>query len=61
MAKTNWIKDAIGNPGALRKKTKTKKGNNISTKALNTAAKSSNPTTRKQANLAKTLKGFGRA
>ena len=61
MAKTNWIKDAIGNPGALRRKTKTKKGNNISAKALNTASKSSNPTTRKQATLAKTLKELRRA
>ena len=60
MAKTHWIQDAIKNPGALRKKTKTKKGKNISAKALSKASKSKNPTTRRQANLAKTLKGFGR-
>ena len=60
MAKKNWIQDAIKNPGALRKKTKTAKGKNISAKALNKASKSRNPTTRRQANLAKTLKGFGR-
>ena len=61
MAKTHWIQNAIKNPGALRKKTKTKKGSNISATALNKAAKSGNPTTRKQANLAKTLKRFSRA
>ena len=60
MAKTHWIQDAIKNPGALRKKTKTKKGKKISSKALNKASKSKNPTTRRQANLAKTLKGFRR-
>ena len=60
MAKTHWIQDAIKNPGALRKKTKTKKGKKISPKALNKALKSKNPTTRRQANLANTLKGFGR-
>ena len=60
MAKTHWIEDAIKNPGALRKKTKTKKNEKISKEALRKASKSKNPTTRRQANLAKTLKGFGR-
>ena len=60
MAKTHWIQDAIKNPGALRKKTKTKKGKKISSKVLNKALKSKNSTTRRQANLANTLKGFGR-
>ena len=60
MAKTHWIQDAIKNPGALRKKTKTAKGKNISAKALNKASNSRNPTTRKQASLAKTLKSFRR-
>ena len=50
MAKTHWIQDAIKNPGALRKKTNTKKGKKISSKALNKASKSKNPTTRRQAN-----------
>ena len=60
MAKTHWIQDAIKNPGALRKKTKTKKNEKISKEALRKASKSKNPTTRRQANLAKTLKGFRR-
>ena len=60
MAKKNWIQDAIKNPGALRKKTKTAKGKNISAKALNKASKSSNPTTRKRAALAKTFRSFRR-
>ena len=60
MAKTHWIQDAIKNPGALRKKTKTKKNEKISEEALRKASKSKNPTTRKQASLAKTLKSFRR-
>lgn len=59
MVNKNWIKSAIKNPGALKEKVGskglTKKGT-IKTSALNKASKSSNPTTRKQANLAKTLK-----
>ena len=35
----NWIQDAIKNPGALRKKTNTKKGKKISSKALNKVLK----------------------
>ena len=60
MAKTHWIQNAIKNPGALRKKTKTAKGKNISAKALNKASKSSNSTTRKRAALAKTFRSFRR-
>jgi hypothetical protein len=56
-----WIQQATAkNKGALRAKTKTKKGKNISAAALNKAAKSKNPTTRKEAVLAKTLKKIGR-
>ena len=58
MAKKNWIQDAIKNPGALRKKTKTAPGKTISKEALKKASNSSNSTTRKQATLAKTLKSF---
>ena len=54
--KKNWIKDAVKRPGALRKKLNVKKGKNITTAQLNKAAKSKNPRTRKQANLAKTFK-----
>jgi len=55
-AKGGWIKEAISSPGALRKSTKTPAGKNISSAALAKAAKSSNPTTAKRANLAKTLR-----
>jgi len=54
----NWIADAIKHPGALRAKAKKAggiKGGKISGSFLAKASKSSNPTTRKQANLAKTL------
>lgn len=55
-----WIKGAIKNPGALRKSTGTKPGKNISKSALAKASKSKNPTTRKRAALAKTLKKLGK-
>jgi hypothetical protein len=54
MAK-KWIQKAIKKPGALRKKLGVKGKKTISAKQLNKAAKSKNPTTRRQANLAKTL------
>ena len=53
--KKDWIKKAIKNPGALRKKLGVKGNKTIPAKKLNKAAKSKNPTTRRQANLAKTL------
>ena len=56
--KKNWIQKAIKDPGSLRKKAGVKKGQKISRKKLSKLSKSKNPTTRKQANLAKTLKGF---
>jgi hypothetical protein len=58
--KKDWIKGAIkpANKGALRKKLGVKEGEPIPAKKLDKATKSSNPTTRRQANLAKTLKGF---
>jgi hypothetical protein len=52
----NWIKGAIKRPGALRKKLGVKAGKNIPAAKLAKAANSKNPTTRRQANLAKTLK-----
>jgi len=52
----NWIQGAVKRPGALRKKLGVKKGQKISASQLNKAAKSPNPRTRKQANLAKTFK-----
>ncbi len=60
MKDKNWIKDAIkpSSKGALRKKLQAKKGHNIPLEKLEKAAKSKNPTTKKQAVLAKTLRGF---
>ena len=56
--KKDWIKGAIKHPGALRKKLGVKEGEKIPEKKLEKAEHSKNPTTRKQANLAETLKGF---
>ena len=55
MAK-KWIAGAIKKPGALRKSLGVKKGAKIPTAKLNKAAHSKNPTTKKRANLAKTLR-----
>ena len=55
MAKKDWIRGAVKRPGALRKKLGVKKGKKITKAQLNKAAKSKNPRTRKQANLAKTF------
>lgn len=52
-----WIAGAIENPGALRKKAGTKKGQNIPTGKINEMAKAPGKTG-KQARLAKTLKSF---
>ena len=56
----NWIEGAIKRPGALRKKLGVKPGKKITTAQLNKASKSKNPRTRRQANLAKTLKKMSR-
>lgn len=58
MAGKKFIAEAIKHPGALRKKLHVKGDEKIPEKKLEKAEKSSNPTTRKQANLAKTLRGF---
>lgn len=58
MAKKNWIAGAIKHPGALRKSLHVKPGMPIPMSKLNKAAHSSNPTLRKRANLAKTLRKF---
>jgi len=52
----NWISGAIKHPGALRAKLGIKEGKTIPAKALEKATHSKNPTTRKQADLAVTLK-----
>ncbi len=53
-----WIKDAIEKPGALHAKLHVPKGEKIPAKKLAKAEHSKNPTLRKEANLAKTLKSF---
>jgi hypothetical protein len=52
----NWIENAIKSPGSLRKTLHVKKGSKISDAKLKKAEESKNPTTRKRANLAETLK-----
>ena len=58
--KKDWIQEAITQPGALRRKLKVPPGKKITTAQLNKASKSKNPRTRRQANLAKTLKKMSR-
>jgi hypothetical protein len=53
-----FIQAAIKHPGALRKTLKVKEGQKISEAKLVKAEHSKNPTTRKRAVLAKTLKGL---
>jgi len=51
----NWIQGAIKHPGALHEQLGVPKGQKIPASKLASAAKSSNPTLRKRAILAKTL------
>lgn len=53
-----WISGAIKHPGALHRELGIPQGEKIPAKKLNAAAHSDNPTERRRANLAKTLKGF---
>lgn len=55
MAK-RFIQEAIKHPGALRKSLKVKEGETIPESKLKKAEHSKNPTLRKRANLAETLK-----
>lgn len=50
-----WIQKAVKNKGALHKKLDVPEGKKIPEKKLEKAAKSKNPTTRKQVALARTL------
>lgn len=59
MAK-KWIAGAIKHPGSLRKELGVKAGKKIPSSKLNAASKSKNPTLRKRADLAKTLRGFNK-
>jgi hypothetical protein len=56
MAKDKWIQDAIKSPGALHKALGVAKGKKISEAKLEKAEHSKNPTTKKRAILAETLK-----
>ena len=60
----NWIQSAIQHKGALTKKAEKAggltKGGSIKSNFLSKAAHSKNPTTRSQANLAKTLSKMSR-
>jgi len=58
MAKDKWIQKAIKKPGALHKALGVPKGKKIPEAKLKKAEHSKNPTTRKRAVLAETLKGF---
>jgi hypothetical protein len=51
-----FIQEAIKHPGALRKSLKVKEGETIPESKLKKAEHSKNPTLRKRANLAETLK-----
>ncbi len=53
-----WIQGAIKRPGALHRALHVPEGEPIGAKKLAKAAHSDNPRLRKEANLAKTLKGF---
>lgn len=54
--KKHWIKGAIKHKGALHKTLGVPEGKKISEKKLEKAEHSKNPTTRKRAQLAETLK-----
>lgn len=54
----NWIAGAIKHPGALHRALHVPAGEKIPAKKLAKAAHSDNPTMRRRANLAKTLKGL---
>ncbi len=58
MAEKKWIAGAIKHPGALHKSLGVPAGKKIPAAKLAKAEHSSNPTTRKRAALAETLKGF---
>lgn len=53
-----WIQGAIKHPGALHRELHVPEGEKIPAKKLARAAHSENPTLRRRANLARTLKGL---
>lgn len=56
MAKEKWIQEAIKHPGALHKELHVKEGKKIPESKLKKAEHSKNPTLKKRAILAETLK-----
>lgn len=54
----NWIAGAVKNKGALHRKLGVPEGKKIPSGKLEKAEHSKNPTIKKEAALAKTLKGF---
>lgn len=54
----NWIKGAIKHPGALHRELGVPQGEPIPAKKMNQAMHSSNPTEKKRAILARTLRGL---
>ena len=56
----NWIQGAIKHPGALHKELGVPQGQKIPAAKLDKAKHSTNPTLRRRANLAATLKGMNR-
>lgn len=58
MAKGKWIADAIKHPGKLHKELGIAPDKKIGAKRLEKATHSKNPTIKKEAVLAETLKGF---
>ena len=58
--KPNWINTSIKKPGALHKTLGVPKNKKIPLSKLEKAEKSPNPTTRRRAHLAETLRGFNK-
>ena len=58
MANEKWIQGAIKHPGALHRDLHVTVGHKIPEKKLEAAEHSKNPTIRKRAHLAETLKSF---
>lgn len=54
----DWIRGAVRHPGALHRELNVPQGQKIPAKKLERAEHSSNPTERKRAILAETLKGM---
>jgi len=54
----NWIQGAVKHPGALHRQLGVPAGEKIPASKLKTAKHSDNPTLRRRANLAETLKGM---